>query len=134
MESIVGKPVVDLNSNKPIAEQVSDALKVKEEALKGKRKNCQTLLSLEKESFDKYMECMENAGGRRKDHYIRRLKRDRDRLLNKVRIAIAEVREVRGSNDYAQHYNSWSGQNAYGGGANNYWGNQMQMYRQYWGR
>lgn len=133
VERIVARPVVNLNSNKSIAAQVSEALKIKEDILKGKRKSCRTLLNLEKESFEKYLECIENAAGKRKDRNIRRLKKNRERLINKVRVTIAEVREVRGSGDYAQHYNSWGGQNAYGG-ANNYWGNQMQMYRQYWGR
>ena len=135
VERVVGRPVVNLSSSKPIAAQVSEALGVKEDILKGKRKSCRTLLSLERESFDKYLECIEDATGKKQRRKIRRLKKDRERLLDRVRVAIAEVREVRGSGDYAQYYNnSWGGQNAYGGRAYNYWGNNQQMYRQYWGR
>jgi hypothetical protein len=131
---IIGKAVVKRRSTKTIAMQVSEALQAKEAVLDKKRDECRTVLGKEEQAFTTVSRCLDNGKSSEK-RMLKRLKRNRSKLIKKTLISIAEVKEVKGSEDYAYYYNpSRTGYNPLMGGQNNYWRQQQQMFMNYWRR
>lgn len=131
---IIQGPLVNGKVEAPIAKQVSEAIKIKEELLNEKRTECRKVLNLESQAFKAMEACLETRKGAEK-RKIKRLISKRKRVVQKVRITIAEVREVEGKSYFPQYVDSWRNQsNFYGRGMNDYWRAYRQMYRGYYGR
>ena len=133
-ERIIGKPVVKRRSAKTIAMQVSEALQAKEAVLEKKRDECKAILGKEEQVFTAVSRCLDNRKSLEKRN-LKRLKRSRSKLIKKTLISIADVKEVKGSEDYAFYYQPpRPGYNPLMGGQNNYWRQQQQMFMNYWRR
>jgi hypothetical protein len=134
LKKIAGRPLVRRDSAKTIAQQIAEVVEAKEQLLAEERGRCMSLLSLEQEAFQTFAACMEQ--GARSGRALSRVKKERERLVKKALVRLAEVREVEGrETHYPQYVGSWQSPGAYyrqpryGG-----YGAYQQMYRQYWGR
>jgi len=132
VERIVQRPIIDRNSDKTIAKQVSDALQVKEEMLNARRKECRNLLNLENQAFGDLQECMGRKGTKEKD--VKNLVKNRQSFVDKAVIALAEVREVEGKETFMPYADGGYDHDPYRRSVNNQWQGYQQMYRQWWGR
>ena len=131
---IVGKPIVKRSSSKTIATQVAEALHAKEAVLSKKRDECRKLLGKEERVFTSVSKCLSKDMSLKKSE-LKRLERSRSNLIKKTLITIAEVKEVKGSEDYAFYYNPPRiGYNPMMGVQSNYWRKQQQMLMNYWRR
>jgi hypothetical protein len=131
---IIQGPLVDRRVEAPIAKQVSEAIKIKEELLNEKRTECRKVLNLENQAFKAMGACLGTKMNTDK-HKFKRLITKRKRIVQKARITLAEVREVEGKSYFPQYVDSWRNQsNFYGRGMNDYWRTYQQMYRGYYGR
>jgi hypothetical protein len=131
---IIQGPLVDRAVEAPIAKQVSEAIKIKDELLTQKRTECRKVLNLENQAFGEMESCLETRKSSERNKVKRLIKR-RKRIVQKARITIADVREVEGKSYFPQYVDSWRNQsNFYGRGTNDYWRAYQQMYRQYYGR
>ena len=131
VERIVQRPILDAGANKTIAKQISDALQAKEEILSAKRKECRNLLNIESQVFAEVQECLNLTQS--KDRNIKNIVKNRQALVEKTVVTIAEVREVEGKETFVP-YDAMGDPDPYRRSVNNYWQNYMQMYRQWWGR
>ncbi len=130
-ERIVQRPLVEAGQGKTIAKQISEALQAKDDLLSSKRKECRNVLDLESQAFDELRGCTENRkSSKNKD--VGKLAKKRRGLVDKITLAISEVREVEGR-DSGLVYNEGM-QDPYGRSLNSYWQNYQQMYRRWWGR
>lgn len=130
-ERIVQRPILDTRANKTIAKQISDALEAKEEVLSAKRKECRNLLNLESQVFAEVQECLNLKHF--KDKNIKNIVKNRQALVEKAVVTIAEVREVEGKETFVP-YDAMGDPDPYRRSVNNYWQNYMQMYRRWWGQ
>jgi hypothetical protein len=130
-DRIAQQPVLRADANKTIAKQISDALEAKEEVLSAKRKECRNLLNLESQIFAEVQECLSLKHS--KDKNIKNTVKNRQALVDKAILTIAEVREVEGKETFVP-YDAMGDPDPYRRSVNNYWQNYMQMYRQWWGR
>jgi len=130
-ERIVQRPILDAGANKTIAKQISDALEAKEEVLNAKRKECRNLLNIEGQVFAEVQECLNISQS--KDKNIKHILKNRQALVDKAVVTIAEVREVEGKETFVP-YDAMGDPDPYRRSVNNYWQNYQQMYRQWWGR
>jgi hypothetical protein len=132
-ERIVQHPVYEAGSGKTIAKQISDALQAKEDMLNGKRQECRELIDLEQRTFAQLQECVGNGkDSRNKD--AKKLVKQRNALLEKATVVLAEVKEVEGKDTSMPYTEAMRGQPDNGrGGPNGYWQNYQQMYRRWWG-
>lgn len=130
-ERIVQRPLVERNQGKTIAKQISEALQAKEELLTAKRKECRDILELENQAFEELQGCIENRkSSKTKDGG--KLAKKRRGLVDKITLAISEVREVEGSDNGLVYTGGF--QDPYGQNLNSYWQNYQQMYRRWWCR
>jgi hypothetical protein len=130
-ERIIQRPLVEPGQGKTIAKQISEALQAKEDLLSAKRKDCRNVLDLENQAFDELRGCIDNRKpSKNKD--TGKLAKKRRGLVDKITLAISEVREVEGR-DNGLVYNEGM-QDPYGRSVNSYWQNYQQMYRRWWGR
>lgn len=133
VDRIIGRPIVDRAAEKPLAKQISEALQIKDELLGGKRKECLNVLNLENQAFAGVERCLRDTG-RSKEKELKRLSKKRNRLIQKARIEIAEVREVEGEDYFPQYVDSWGNPTYYNNrGMNAYWRNYRRMQQRYWG-
>jgi hypothetical protein len=130
-ERIVQRPILDVRANKTIAKQISDALEAKEEVLNAQRKECRNLLNLESQVFAEVQECMDLRHA--KDKNVKNMIKNRQALVDKAVVTIAEVHEVEGKETFVP-YDAMNEPDPYRRSVNNYWQNYMQMYRRWWGR
>jgi hypothetical protein len=134
VRNIIDGPVVDTGSSKTIAAQVSEALAVKENMLKDQRNLCRNIIRMEKELFEAVKSCSKRHFDKSEKREIRKLTRKRDRLIDKTRLRIAEVREVRGQEmdySYAGYWNNQ--QQGRGRNPSGYWNHYQRMYQRWWG-
>jgi hypothetical protein len=133
VESVVQHPLFQQGSGKTIAKQISDALQAKEELLNAKRRECREMLASEERSFAQLQECIGNGKeSRNKD--AKKLLKQRNALLEKAGVVLAEVKEVEGKDSGMPYTEAMRGQPDYGRGvANSQWQNYQQMYRRWWG-
>jgi hypothetical protein len=68
-----------------------------------------------------------------KDKDIKNLAKNRQGLIEKAVVAIAEVREVEGKETFVP-YDTMADPDPYRRSVNNYWQNYQQMYRRFWGQ
>lgn len=131
-ESIVQHPMFQPSEGKTIARQISDALQAKEELLNGKRRECRDTLAAEERAFAELQACIGNGKeARTKD--AKRLVKQRNALLEKAGVVLAEVKEVEGKDSNMPYTEAMRGQQDYNRGAAGYWQNYQQMYRRWWG-
>ncbi len=132
-ERIVQHPLYEAASGKTIAKQISDALQAKEDMLNSKRQECREMIDLEQRAFSQLQECVGNGkDSRHKD--AKKLVKQRNALLEKATMVLAEVKEVEGKDTGMPYTEAMRGQQDYGrGGPNGYWQNYQQMYRRWWG-
>ncbi|MFC1834194.1 hypothetical protein ACFL2Q_05605 [Thermodesulfobacteriota bacterium] len=130
---IVKGPLVDRNSGKTIAEQIAGAIRIKEEMLKEKREIVRKAIKLEQPAFTQLESCLKD-GDRKQKRALKRLTRERKRLIKRSVITIAEVQAVEGREQYSRYVDS--SQQYYGGngGGNGYWNAYRRMYNNYWRR
>lgn len=130
-ERIVQRPLVDPRSGKTIAAQVAEALQVKEDLLSAKRKECRSILDVEKQAFAEFEKCVEQDRKKNKD--LGKLAKQRRTLIDKAILLISEVREVQGEETYSPYSQSARFYDPYRGG-NGYYQNYQQNYGRWWGR
>lgn len=131
VERLIQRPVINNSGGKTIARQIAEALQVKEDLLNAKRTECRNLLNSENQAFNEYQQCagQENS---KKGKKVKNVDKDRRALVEKVIMALAEVREVEGQ-ETGMHY-SQVYQDPYGRSVNQ-WQNYQQMQRGgWWGR
>lgn len=132
VERITQRPLLQGGGDRTIARRISDALQVKEEILKTKREECQALLNLEGQAFSALQgQCQNGKNGLGKD--AKKLIKQRNALVERVTVTIADVREVEGRDAGLPYSAGVRGQPDYGQGPNNYWQSYQQMYRRWWG-
>ncbi len=130
VERIIKRPIVDPNESKTIAAQVSSALQVKEDLLTAQRKEMRNLISIETKLFNEAQRCTQNEkSSKNKD--MANISKKRRALLDKLNIALAEVKEVEGR-ETVMPYSEAAGQDQYRRSVNNQWPNQ-DPYRRWWG-
>jgi hypothetical protein len=130
-ERIIQRPLVESGQGKSIAKQISEALQAKEDLLGTRRKDCRNLLDLENQAFEELRGCIENRkSSKNKDSS--KIAKKRRSLVDKISLAISEVREVEGKDNGLVYTNDF--QDPYGRNLNSYWQNYQQMYRRWWGR
>jgi erythromycin esterase-like protein len=132
VERIVERPLVNGQSGKSMAKQISEAVQAKEKLLAEKRQECSDLLGQEADAFEAFQRCMETMDNSQK-RSAKRMIEKREKLLRNVQVTIAEVREVEGKNHYSNYADPWRDQWNYynrGGG----WQDYQRMYRGYYGR
>ncbi len=130
-ERIAQRPMLDGGANKTIAKQISDALEAKEGILSAKRKECRNLLNIESQLFAEVQDCLNRRQSKDKD--IKNIVKNRQMLVEKAAITIAEVREVEGKETFLG-YDAMADPDPYRRSVNNYWQNYQQMYRRFWGQ
>ncbi len=135
----INRPLVDLQTDKTIAKQVSEALEAKEALLETRRKECQQLVELEKTLFNKAGPCLQAADAaskrsRNAKNSSRNIK-ERNSLLNEVFMASVNVREVEGREQFYPEEGGYppnAMDPAAGQGQRSAWQNYMNMYRGFW--
>lgn len=136
IKRIIDRPVVDTASTQTIAAQVAQALAVKEKMLKDQRNHCRNLIKLENEAFDILQSCTKQDLSAEEKRAVKKINKRRKRLIKKVQLKVAEVREVRGKEmdySYVGYYNNQQ-QAPHGRNAGGYWNHYQQMYQRWWGR
>ncbi len=136
IKNIIERPVVDTASTKTIAAQVAEALSVKENMLKDQRNHCRNLINLENEAFEILRSCRKRDLSAEEKRAVKKINKRRKRLIKKVQLKVAEVREVRGQEmdySYVGYYNNQQ-QAPHGRNAGGYWNHYQQMYQRWWGR
>jgi hypothetical protein len=110
VDRITQRPLVEPNTDKPIARQISQALQVKENILIAKRKECRDLLNVENDLFTQVTRCLD-ADHSSKRANAKRLAKQRSTVVQSAITLLAEVREVEGKEYYPQYVDSWRNQN-----------------------
>ena len=130
LEKIVKRPLVDFSAGKTIAKQISDAIQAKENLLNSKRELCRDVLNAESQAYGELEQCLRGKGFDKQGKLLKRIERNRKRIVEKARLAIVAVRAVEGhdTSAYSQAYQPQYGR------YNGYWQQYQQMYRGYWGR
>ena len=131
VENIIKRPLVDRGSGHTISKQIAQALQVKEDLLNEKRKECRNLLAREEKAFAELEVCVKPAKNS-KIRDVKQLEKKREKLVKDTIITVAEVREVKGSEDYAQYYDPSRPGFSYSGGPGSYWERQQEMFMRYW--
>lgn len=132
VDRILQRPALSSSEeDKTIAKRISEALEAKEEILNAKRKECRNLLNLESQVYAEVQECMNRRNSKDKD--LKNLAKNRQGLIEKAVVAIAEVREVEGKETFVP-YDTMGDPDPYRRSVNNYWQNYQQMYRRFWGQ
>ena len=132
--NIVGDRVVKRSSPETIAQQVSEALQAKEAVLGKLRDSCRNAVEKQEKAFAAASQCL-SAQGSSQRRSLRSLQRNHAGVVKKSLITIAEVKEVRGKEDYAFYYDPNRGGNyPLAGGPDNFWRQQQQMFMNYWRR
>jgi hypothetical protein len=134
----IDRPLVETRSDKPIAAQISEGVDAKEAALEARRKECRYVMDLERTLFEQAQGCMrpDASPGRGKQNKsaAARIVKERQQLLSTGSVALADVREVEGKEQYYpeadEAYPSPPGMNV----SNNRggWQQYMNMYRGLW--
>ncbi|MBI4962878.1 MAG: hypothetical protein HY913_06360 [Desulfomonile tiedjei] len=131
VDRVIQRPILDTRENKTIAKQISDALETKEELLNAKRKECRNLLNLESQVYSEVQQCLNRRNSKDKD--LKNITKNRQALIDRAVVTIAEVREVEGKETVAP-YDAMGDPDPYRRSVNNYWQNYQQMYRRWWGQ
>lgn len=131
VERIIQHPLVDPRAGKTIAAQIAEALQVKEDLLSAKRKECRSILDIEKQAYTELEKCVEQDRKKNKD--LGKLAKQRRSIIDKAILLISEVREVQGEETYSPYSQSAGYYDPYRGGNGNYQ-NYQQNYGRWWGR
>jgi hypothetical protein len=133
VERLVQHPLFETGAGKTIAKQIADALQAKEDILNVKRRECRETMNLEQRAYSQLQDCLGNGKDSRfKD--AKKLVKQRNALLEKATLVLAEVKEVEGKDTNLPYTEAMRGQQDYGrGGSNSQWQNYQQMYRRWWG-
>ncbi len=97
-------PLVVERSDKPIAAQISAAVEAKEAALEARRKECRYVMELEGTLFEQAQGCVAqtevSARRGKQNRGPSRIIKERQHLISAGTVALANVREVEGKEQY----------------------------------
>ncbi|MEW6350737.1 MAG: hypothetical protein AB1646_16875 [Thermodesulfobacteriota bacterium] len=129
-------PLVHAGSDKPIAAQISAAMDAKEAALDARRKECRYVMELEETLFEQAQGCLArpdvSAKRGKQNKGPARIVKERQLLISTGAVALANVREVEGKEQYYPEEAAYPAPDMNASNNRSAWQNYMNMYRGFW--